>query len=148
MHNKVSGDVSTSLAYDLIVSSLIPPSKVRTHSQLWSSTIPLKIICFVWLCIENQINTWDNLRKKGWSGPNRCSLCKNIKESVNHLFMECSFTRDAINLLHMKFNYSLLWDDVYLLGDIEGWFKRNKTLLYLPLFLIWNLWISRNLCIF
>ena len=120
MNNKVTGDALASLAHDLIVSSLIPPSTVRTHSQLWSSNIPLKIICFVWLCIENQINTWDNLRKKGWSGPNKCNLYKNSEESVNHLFVEYSFTQDTINLLHRKFNCSLVWDDVSLLGNIEG----------------------------
>ena len=36
MHNKVNGEVTASLACDLIVSSNLPKSPIRTHSQLWS----------------------------------------------------------------------------------------------------------------
>ena len=111
MHNKVSISISASLAYDLIVSSLLPPSLVRLHSRLSYCNVPLKIKCFVWLCIENHINTWDNLSKKGWSGPNRCSLCRTADESVNHLFVECSFARATINFLNRSHNCFLAWDD-------------------------------------
>ena len=64
MQNKVIGVVSTSLAYDLIVSSLLPVSLVRYHSCLWCCNVPLKVKCFTWINIENRINTWDNLTKK------------------------------------------------------------------------------------
>ena len=111
MHNKVSISISASLAYDLIVSSLLPPSPVRLHSRLSYCNVPLKIKCFVWLCIENHINTWDNLSKKGWSGPNRCSLCRTADESVNHLFVECSFAQATINFLNKSHNCFLAWDD-------------------------------------
>ena len=64
MHNKINGEVSASLAYDLIVSSMLPMSPVKTHTRIWICNVPLKVKCFIWLCIENRINTWDNLTKK------------------------------------------------------------------------------------
>ena len=87
MHNKVNGEVTTSLAYDLIVSSNFPKSTNRTHSQLWSYDIPRKHKCFNWLCLENHIKTWDNLSKKCWFGPNICCLCNANEESMNHIFV-------------------------------------------------------------
>ena len=44
----------------------------------------------------NYINTWDNLLKKCWIGPNLCSLCLSDAESVNHLFTDYLFTKDGI----------------------------------------------------
>ena len=58
---------------------------------IWKCNIPLKVICFNWLCLSERINTWDNLNKNGWIGPNCCSLCKCVTESVNHIFAECCF---------------------------------------------------------
>ena len=68
MHNKVSSIVSASKAYDLIVSTLLPLFPVISHSRLWYCNVSLKIKCFSWLCIENRINTWNNLEKKDGMG--------------------------------------------------------------------------------
>ena len=148
MHNKVTRVVSTSLDYDLIVSSLLPLSPVRSHSRLWCCNMPLKVKCFTWLCIKNHINAWDNLTKKGWVGPNRCFLCRNSDESVNHLFVGCPFTWETINILSKKFQVSLVWNDPSFLENLENWLKGERECLYLPFFFIWNLWIYRNCYLF
>ena len=43
MHNKVNGEVTAILAYDLIVSTKLPLSPIKTHSHIWEYDIPLKI---------------------------------------------------------------------------------------------------------
>ena len=71
--------ITVSLAYDLIVSSFLPLSPIRSHSRLWYCNVPLKIKCFVWICIENCINTWDNLKKRDGLGPIHVSSTKILK---------------------------------------------------------------------
>jgi hypothetical protein len=51
------------------------------RSRLWKWNCPLKIKLFTWLMTENKILVWDNLQKRGWSGPNRCILCKEDSET-------------------------------------------------------------------
>ena len=136
------------LAYDHITSSLLPLSLVSSHSRIWSCNLPLKLKCFTWLCMEKSINNWDNLTKKGWTWPNKCCLCRNSDESVNHLLVGCSFTRELINILSRKFLILVHWNDPSFLDNLENWFKRERECLYLPLFVVWNLWISRNYYLF
>ena len=50
--------------------------------------------------------------------------------------------------MQRKYSSSLVWNRPTLLENSEDCFKRDNELLYLPLFYIWNLWISWNLYIF
>jgi hypothetical protein len=61
------------------------------YSEIWEWKLPLKVKLFVWLLLEQRILTWDNLIKNGFIGPNICVLCKESKETLLHLFGECSF---------------------------------------------------------
>ena len=65
MHNPMTGEVTTSLAYDLIVSSSLQPIHNKAISRFWTCAISLKIQWFLWLVVENNISTWDNLQRKG-----------------------------------------------------------------------------------
>lgn len=38
--------------------------------------IPYEVQTFLLLMHMNGILTWDNLQKKGWTGPNICVICK------------------------------------------------------------------------
>jgi len=42
----------------------------------WRWDIPLKLKCFMWLVVHNNILTWDNIHKRGFQDLGRCSLCK------------------------------------------------------------------------
>ena len=73
-YNKIEGSISTKHAYDCIVKSYSPPLGHRTNTLLWNNALPRKIGCFIWLVFRNKILTWDNLQKRGWSGPGICVL--------------------------------------------------------------------------
>jgi zinc-binding in reverse transcriptase len=48
---------------------------------------------FLWLVLRNSTLTLDNLKKKrGWQLSNRCCLCCQEEESVNHIFTGCKIT--------------------------------------------------------
>ena len=126
--------VTAKMAYDLTVSTNLPLAQHSIYSQLWHSNIPQKIKFFVWLVIENKINTQDNLVKKGWNGPNRCCLCKCNVESAIHLFVDCAFARSTISFLHKYYNFSLTQTDTTVQENIENWLKRSGGHLFLPFF--------------
>ena len=112
--------------------------------KIWYFNIPLKIKCFVWLTCNKKINTWDNLSKKGWIGPNRCSLCNKEAESVDHLFVSCHFLKEVICGLNCIFDVNILWNAPTFLENLSIWVSNKGSLLYLPLFLMWNIWKARN----
>ena len=88
--NKQDGSISAKLVYDCIVKSFPPSFGSRLHTYLWSSTLPSKIGCFIWLALRNKILTWDNLQKRGWFGPGICALCNADEESVMYIFSHCT----------------------------------------------------------
>ena len=63
-----------------------------------------KINIFFWVMLQNRILTVDNLIKRGQKIPNRCILCKNHCESVDHLFLHCDFTRQVCGLFFYLFS--------------------------------------------
>ena len=136
------------IAYDLITKSSLTARHVSALICIWKCNIPLKLICFIWLCLENRINTWDNLIKRGWVGPNRCCLCRNEEESVNHLFSAFSFTGNIINCLCGTLHRTMDWNETTFVGNLDLCFSSEKEFLHLPLFISWYLWLTTNSVIF
>ena len=109
IHNPNNGAVTASITYDLIVSSAVLLDRKFAMPKIWAYTVPLKIKCFIWLAVENRISTWEKLARKGWLGPNRCSLCKGEEEFVKHLFIVCSYTLHIFNCKIKRFNMMISW---------------------------------------
>ena len=61
---------------------------------------------YVPLALQNYLKTWDNLIKKGWYGPNICTLCKKYVEYVDHLLINCSFTVNVWKKVSLPQNFS------------------------------------------
>ena len=62
-------------------------------SRIWSSHITPWQLILVYLMLRNKLATNDNLRKYGLVITSYCCMCMNDLESVQHLFLECSFTQ-------------------------------------------------------
>jgi hypothetical protein len=45
------------------------------RSKIWKGILWPKVSIFLWLTAQNRILTWDNLLKRGFIGPSRCTLC-------------------------------------------------------------------------
>lgn len=61
-------------------------------TKIWNRVLIPKVNMFFWLAVHNRILTIDNLARRGFMYPNRCELCQKEKESMDHLFIHCSFT--------------------------------------------------------
>ena len=144
----MTGKVNAHLAYHLISSCSLTDHPDRDLVLIRKCNLPLKVICFIWLCLSNRINTWDNLLQKSWIGPNRCNLCYCEAESVNHLFTDCMFTKNVICGLNTVLHHPVIWNEPTYLQNLVNWLSGEKELLHLPLLMTWKIWTTRNKVIF
>jgi hypothetical protein len=96
--------------------------------------------------MENRILTWDNLIKRGMIGPSRCVLCGEREEYVNHLMVECLFTKEIWNSILNELHLKRIWGGGPLSDCYQEWIKEileRDTWLYLL-----EIWKHRNMIIF
>ena len=69
--------------------------------RLCKTWAPAKCKMFLWLAIRNRCWTADRLAKRGLSHPDKCSLCDQEDETIQHLLTTCVVARQVwIRLLH------------------------------------------------
>ena len=56
---------------------------------VWNAKIPKRVAFFVWTAVHGQILTLDNLMLRGHILVNRCCMCYQNKETVDHLLLHC-----------------------------------------------------------
>lgn len=122
--------------------------------KVWDALFWPKIKTFLWLLMRGKTLTWENLQKKGFSGPSICPLCRAAEESINHLFNSCEWAeylwkwiettmqqnnrdKDSIH------NTILHWP-----RDYSNNLRINNIWKVLPGFLTWTIWKERNRRIF
>ena len=120
---------------------------VRAHQAynwLWKSKATMKIKVFGWLLLSDRLNSRNMLKRRHYNIGNdyTCLLCKsNLEETVEHLFFECSFSK----------NY---WSDLGICWNTQGtrldWINLAKMSWNKPLFMAiflqasWSIWKERN----
>lgn len=78
------------------------------HKKIWNPAVPPRVQAFSWTAVLCQINTMDMLPKRRpfiVLSPQWCSLCHNNGESVNHIFLHCSFTFKVWTHLTSRIGY-------------------------------------------
>jgi hypothetical protein len=122
--------------------------------KLWNIPQWPKIKIFQWLILHNRILTWDNLRKRGFTGPSRCHLCQTQEETTNHLLDECAYTAELWDWAASIFRQSdricgniatkiKLWRENY-----SNQVEVNLCWILTPGMIIWSTWKERNRCTF
>ena len=100
--------------------------------------------------------TSDNLKRKGWEWPSRCSLCNHAEETTKHLFISCDFTKEvwrimigpiADNLPTLVMELISNWNSLSPLNLSKKSLLKH-TWMWTPKFLCWKIWLERNNIIF
>jgi hypothetical protein len=79
-------------------------SPVLTHFiRIWKSWALPKCRFFLWLVANKRCWTADRLAKRGLNHPEKCLLCDQEEENIDHLLVQCSFAREFWYLLLRKF---------------------------------------------
>eukprot|EP00253_Pinus_taeda_P009912 PITA_09912 len=97
-----------------------------------------------------RILTWDNLRKRNFSGPSICPNCKQAEETTTHLLQTCHLGRK----LWEKATFRCQRDN-RVQGDLKATLRNwqqspyhsrllNSLWQLIPGLLMWNIWKERN----
>jgi hypothetical protein len=125
---------------------------------LWKQKCIPKIDLFNWLLCHNRVLTTDNLMRKGFHGPSRCSLCLGNEENAQHIMLECNFALEVWGevLSHWSVDTTLpssIFDlHANWLHRYPGQLPNNNCFkaawLVLPKITCWQIWLERNSRIF
>ena len=65
---------------------------------IWNPWVQQKISFFAWEASWGKDLTLDQIQKKGWALANKCFLCQDYEESIDHLLLHCEKMREVWNL--------------------------------------------------
>jgi hypothetical protein len=75
---------------------------------IWKTWAPPKSKFFMWLVAHKKVWIADRLQRRGMDHPERCSLCDQDQETLNHMLLGCVFAREIwfkllllVNLQHL-----------------------------------------------
>jgi len=151
-----AGVYSVAAGYRVIKAVPHVPPDPAIWKSIWSVKSLPKVDHFSWLLAHDSVLTMDVLKRKGWEGPSRCSLCLKNEETLNHLFLECSYAKEvwkiATSPWKPKFpvNIPSLFGTWANLSPFSS-HKKDKLAcawLTLPRFIFWKIWLERNSRIF
>ena len=97
--------------------------------------------------------TLDNLKRRGRALANRCFLCSEGEETVDHLLIHCSKTRILWELLLAIFGVSWVFP-LFVSETLLSWNgsfvgkRHKKAWLAAPLCIFWTTWGERNRLVF
>ena len=118
-------------------------------AKAWFKGMTPKVNIFFWILLQDKILIMDNLLKRGFNIVNRCYLCKNDVESVNHMTMHCSYTNRVWERVRGFLN--IAWVFPTTIQDFfNGWKPPSNNALVLRLcdlilpFLFWGIWKEHN----
>ena len=131
----------------------VSPAFVFPHRIVWNPVVPPKIGVFAWEAAWGKILTLDQLKRRGMSFANKCFMCEEEDETIDHLLIHCKFAKMLWDLflsivgISWVFPHSVLHTLLAWQGAVVGK-KRRKIWFAAPLCLFWNLWRARNLMVF
>lgn len=126
-----------------MICSRVPYSLPSFPHRYWKAKCPSKIIFFAWLVFYNKNLTWDNLRKRFWHGPSRCTVCKADEESNLHLFFKCPVIQQIWYVLSNSFDF-ILTDFDSPSAALIWWSNQKGNRRFLILIFLWSVWKWRN----
>ena len=73
------------------------------YRSVWNSTVPLKIGFFTWEASWGKVLTLDQLKRRGRALANRCFLCEEDEETIEHMLIHCSKARMVWDLFFVDY---------------------------------------------
>ena len=127
----------------------LSPAGDFPHRLIWNSVVSSKMGIFSWEAAWGKILTLDNLKRRGMAFANRCFLCEEDEETVDHLLIHCKSAKMLWDLFLSMVGISWVFPKSVLL-TLLAWQgvavgkKRKKKWRAAPSCLFWTLWRARN----
>ena len=124
--------------------------------RIWKTWAPAKCNFFLWLAVRNRCWTADRLARRNLPHPERCLLCDQEAEDIQHILTTCVFTRDFWFRVLSSFGWQLCVPSRHEFSFSDWWRKSAKkiqkdkrkgfnTLVVLG---AWIIWKHQNACVF
>jgi hypothetical protein len=81
-------------------------STFEPWKRIWKTWAPNKCKMFMWLAVRNRCWTSDRFARRGLPHPNRCPLCDQEDETIQHLLASCVVARQVWFSLFSTLNLS------------------------------------------
>jgi hypothetical protein len=134
------------------------PPKASHWKNIWNNDGLPKINTFCWTLLHRKILTGENLSKRGIHGPFRCALCKKESDTIQHIFLECSYVHRVWEIILQNLYNKVRWPNTinHLLQNWKSRYKgslKNKATFQriwttLPKYVSWKIWLARNKALF
>ena len=146
------------MGYDKLRERPYVPLEPTPWQGIWRCPSWPKVDYFSWLLCHSKILTHENLQRKGFHGPLKCSLCEENSESVTHLMLECRFSMQIwFKFLHtLNSNITLPSSTAELFSKWANRYPgpppKNQVIKaawsILPKVICWQIWLEWNKRIF
>ena len=90
----------------------ISPAFDFPHRLVWNPVVPPKIGVFAWEAVWGKVLTLDQLKRCGMTFANRCFMCEEVEETIDHLLIHCKSVK-------------MLWDLFLLIVGISWVFLQS-----------------------
>lgn len=87
-----TGSYSSKSAYNRYMAGTIG---FESATRIWKTWVPPRCKFFLWLASLNRCWTADRLAKRGMEHPDRCKLCDQEEETIQHILVGCVFSREV-----------------------------------------------------
>lgn len=126
------------------------------HHRLWRSWAPLKVKIFVWLACWKRCWTSHRLACRGLPHPDKCPLCDQQEEDIDHLLISYVFVREV---WHQVLSWVRLQEVTPTPQEqsFQLWWRRVERRLIkehrkgfntLVMLVAWETWKHSNKCVF
>jgi hypothetical protein len=148
-----SGKYSTKSAYKALLQGAI---SFEPEKRIWKTWAPGKCRFFMWLVEHNRCWTSDRLAKRGLDHLERCPLCDQHEETINHLLVTCVFARQVWSGLLVAIRLRELVPQPRV-SSFEAWWlassqqhqgQARSAFNSLVILGAWVIWKHRNECVF
>ena len=75
------------------------PATDFTYRLIWNPVVPPKIGVFSWKATWGKALTLDQLKRRGMILVNRCFMCEEDKENIDHLLIHCKSVKMLWDLI-------------------------------------------------
>jgi hypothetical protein len=147
-----SGQFSSKSAY---LACFAGRTSLPAAKEIWTSFAPLKFKFFGWLAIQNRCWTADRLQRRGLPNLGNCPLCQLVGEDIDHLLLQCSFSRAvwynvfrAAGFLHLLPSSADLLSTWWPRSAVRVGAARRRAFNSLCLLVGRGIWTERNARVF
>jgi hypothetical protein len=148
-----SGSYSSKSAYKAYFAGAVTFEPWR---RLWKTWVPSKCKFFLWLAIRNRCWTTDRLAKRGLPHPDKCPLCDQDDETIQHLLTSCVIARQVWFTLFSPLDLTEAVPSQNDTSFSEWWRiamkkvkkEHKKGVNSLIILGAWTIWKHRNACVF